>query len=215
MENKKCIYCGENATTKDHVPPYSFFSKPAPNNLITVPSCLDCNNSFSNDEEYFRTIIASARSFGEENVPHDVWNRVERSLNRNKRLLYQINESFRNVDIYSGKIYLGKRPAFKIDRNRADKVVGKIIKGLFYNEYGIPLAKEYMVKVLLNDEDKIIPREIFDVTASTPVKELGDGVLRYRNACVETNQNYSVWALSFYMNDSVTWICLTGKPSDH
>lgn len=60
--NNRCIYCGNMANTKDHTPPKSFFSRPAPSNLITIPACLECNKSYSNDEEYFRTIISSARS---------------------------------------------------------------------------------------------------------------------------------------------------------
>jgi hypothetical protein len=46
----KCIYCGESANTREHVPSKVFLSRPYPENLPTVPACFDCNNSFSEDE---------------------------------------------------------------------------------------------------------------------------------------------------------------------
>jgi hypothetical protein len=50
-----CTYCGAPALTSDHVVPKSFFheetrtatSSPS---MVIVPSCLDCNNSFSKHE---------------------------------------------------------------------------------------------------------------------------------------------------------------------
>jgi hypothetical protein len=37
-----CAYCGtEGPITADHVPPQSWLERPYPDNLITVPACLD------------------------------------------------------------------------------------------------------------------------------------------------------------------------------
>ena len=60
MTNKiqLCIYCLKKiADTKNHIPPQSIFDKPLPKNLISVPSCFECNNSASTDDEYFRIVI--------------------------------------------------------------------------------------------------------------------------------------------------------------
>jgi len=53
-----CVYCGAKATTRDHVPPRLLLERPYPENLRTVPCCLDCNRGASADEEYFLALIA-------------------------------------------------------------------------------------------------------------------------------------------------------------
>jgi len=53
----QCAYCGEFPDTRDHVPSKILLEKPFPENLPVVPSCLNCNNGFSLDEEYFACLI--------------------------------------------------------------------------------------------------------------------------------------------------------------
>ena len=49
---QKCVYCNEHEKeTDDHVPPKSFYPKPRPFDLITVPSCLRCNQGLGKDED--------------------------------------------------------------------------------------------------------------------------------------------------------------------
>jgi hypothetical protein len=52
-----CLFCGEIADTKDHIPSKKLLEKPYPNNLLTIPSCDKCNKSFSLDEEYFLNVL--------------------------------------------------------------------------------------------------------------------------------------------------------------
>jgi len=55
----RCAYCSETADlTRDHIPPKSLFRKPLPDDLITVPCCLTCNNGRSKDDEYFRLALS-------------------------------------------------------------------------------------------------------------------------------------------------------------
>jgi len=48
----QCVFCGEASDTREHSPSKVFLNKPLPTNLQTVPSCMKCNNSFSDDELY-------------------------------------------------------------------------------------------------------------------------------------------------------------------
>src|SRR5437868_3336229 len=62
-----CIYCSERvAVTSDHVPPKNLLRTPFPPNLWTVPACLECNNFFSKDEEYFRLLLVGLFCHSEE-----------------------------------------------------------------------------------------------------------------------------------------------------
>lgn len=53
-----CIYCGENAQTREHCPPKSFFLEhDFPDNLRVLPACEKCNKGFSHDEEIVRDYL--------------------------------------------------------------------------------------------------------------------------------------------------------------
>ena len=54
-----CIYCGEEDSTREHVPSRVLLDKPYPENLPVVGACRPCNNGFSQDEEYFACLIES------------------------------------------------------------------------------------------------------------------------------------------------------------
>lgn len=52
-----CTYCSKPAKTRDHIPARVFLDKPYPTNLHVVPSCEECNNSLSKDEEYIAFVF--------------------------------------------------------------------------------------------------------------------------------------------------------------
>src|SRR5438105_6810660 len=80
---ERCIYCGaDKELTVDHVPPKLLLTRPYPENLITVPACFPCNQSFQKDDEYMRTMLsidvrASKNTAAQSNLPA-----VLRSLQR-------------------------------------------------------------------------------------------------------------------------------------
>jgi hypothetical protein len=55
-----CALCGATDVfgSYDHLPPRCIFIKPRPQNLITVPACLGCNNIGSVGDEVFKTFLA-------------------------------------------------------------------------------------------------------------------------------------------------------------
>ena len=213
FKKKNCIYCDKPATTKDHVPQECFFPKPAPKNLITVPSCFDCNNSFADDENYVRTVLASARLNDIPNSPVEkIWNqKVQRSLQKNPKVLKEVFKSFLPIDVYHGSIYFGKRPGFRCDRERVDRIMGKIVKGLFYFENKKPLPNDFIVKVFLSpNEDDKIPNEIKESICTSIIKCVSKDVFKYRTIHLPEDPNYSVWVLNFY-DSYLNFICLTWK----
>jgi len=52
-----CIHCGGSTETRDHVPSKILLDAPYPDNIPVVPSCSECNNRFSLDEEYAACLI--------------------------------------------------------------------------------------------------------------------------------------------------------------
>jgi hypothetical protein len=68
---KICYYCGERATTREHVPPKGFFSRKANLQLKTVPSCTKHNNAKSHDDQYLLAQICTwrGRQLTEKDLP--------------------------------------------------------------------------------------------------------------------------------------------------
>jgi hypothetical protein len=75
MSREKCGYCGtDKSVTVDHVPPKLLLMRPYPPNLITVPACFPCNQSFQKDDEYLRAMLcidvrASRNMAAQSNLP--------------------------------------------------------------------------------------------------------------------------------------------------
>jgi hypothetical protein len=63
-----CVFCGGLNETRDHAPSRVFLDEPYPENLPVVPSCQDCNSSFSLDEEYLACLIECARTGSVDNA---------------------------------------------------------------------------------------------------------------------------------------------------
>lgn len=67
-----CAYCGGSTESRDHVPSPVLLDEPYPDNLPVVGACVDCNQSFSIDEEYIACAIDSARIRASNSDAHGV-----------------------------------------------------------------------------------------------------------------------------------------------
>lgn len=92
-----CIYCGEPADTRDHVPSRIFLEQPYPENLPVVGCCRECNQGFSKDEEYLACLIEAALAGSAD--PNGIKRAsVARSLQRSPALQARIEAAKRQVD---------------------------------------------------------------------------------------------------------------------
>jgi hypothetical protein len=86
MTQDQCVLCGINAaTSREHVPAESFFERPYPPNLITVPACAACNQGSHLDDDYFLAFLVSRDLTGGPAVLDSVRDRVYRGLRRPDR----------------------------------------------------------------------------------------------------------------------------------
>ena len=81
-----CYLCGlRPAETKDHLFPRGLFPRPLPSNLPRgLPSCKQCNNELSKDEEQFRLFLASGMAY-ESNAGRRIWDERIRSALKGRR----------------------------------------------------------------------------------------------------------------------------------
>ena len=68
--SSRCIYCGNPADSREHIPSKTFLRKPFPDNLYTVPACKKCNNGYSDDELYTRAVIDTLKRIHGETTGH-------------------------------------------------------------------------------------------------------------------------------------------------
>lgn len=133
-----CSYCGEGTSaTRDHVPSRILLDYPFPENLPLVGCCQKCNNGFSQDEEYFASVI--------ECIIHSTSNpdllsreKIKKVLRRNTKLKERITASF-----YEGNLTLfddiKPHNYFKIEYERFENVLIKLAKGHVKFEHSTPM----------------------------------------------------------------------------
>ena len=121
-KQRTCVYCGATAGTRDHVPPRCLLEEPLPQNLVTVPSCRECNDAFSLDEQYLQVVIASVGHTPELMAKVDKGGIVDRALERapalDQRILGDGNGNDRNALMF-GTARRWMRPARCATQHRA------------------------------------------------------------------------------------------------
>lgn len=190
--NKTCIYCGScEDMTIDHIPPKALFPEPRPSNMLTVPSCRACNESFSKDDEYFRTVmVSSATVYNDPNV-QAVNAKLLRSMTRPEasKMATAIRKSLHVVDIKSpGGIYLGRSPALKVSAKRFNRVTQKIASGLFYVIHDYPVPPGYEIKCIFKDSFFGFPADFIEYAKGfwTQPITVGGNIFSYSYApCVD------------------------------
>jgi hypothetical protein len=178
-DRTRCAYCGEVATTEDHVPPQSLYTPPLPGNLVTVPACSICNNGASDDDEVFRNELSiMAGSFGESANAAERLKTSLRGIRRNKATLRRMVLGASEVDrVSQGGIYLGKGYAVPVQGEAHRRVINRIIRGLYWHHCDASLGMANPVHQFCIDKTK--PRWEEALEALRPLKlrhiMIGDG----------------------------------------
>ncbi len=128
MENNiKCTFCEKLADSKDHIPSRNLLEKPFPKNLLTVPSCRECNQSFSLDEEYFLNVLVEISNNPKLVARKSLGGNVYKARQRSPKLKAKIEKSYFQNE--NGKYY------FKTEYDRIKRVIEKNALGLYYFKY--------------------------------------------------------------------------------
>lgn len=205
----RCCYCGRIApTTRDHIPPKSFFAT-KPDNLITVPSCWDCNNAASHDDEIARTIIM----LREEVAAHPEVERLQpkmiRGLQRPERREFKLQLLTAMFAVERPKADgsgMETATGIEVDLAPLERVGSRIVAGLLYHEKKQPLPHGWTASALACSglplaDDGGLPgalREPFEIILRQPLHSFGENVFDYRVAFAEDNPNAGFFVLTFY-----------------
>jgi hypothetical protein len=200
--SEKCIYCGNNAgMTADHVPPKSFFPQPRPSNLITVPACHKCNSGAGKDEDYFLATFMFSKA-GVTHAGKLLWKqRLNRMFRKNLGLRRKIAKglSYESLVTPTG-IYLGRRMGLQFDEARFEPVVQKIVRGLYYFEYGEVLPPATEVMTLFLSTKARFQTAVGYAHQLDWGKRQWPGIFEYRCGRVPDAPQGSVWLIRCYSN---------------
>ena len=193
-----CAICGKKpATTDDHIPPKSFFPKPRPSDLITVPACLECNKSTEKLDEEFRVFINML--VGKRTPESELlWKSQSLStVQHNRRLLQKAMSS-----IYPG--YITSKHGIILDEadlvvwdDSPNRVIEKMIRGLYYHHFKDILADRANIII---DQIREIAEAKVESVKSWPCNCVGGGQFLYRYARANDVPLCSAWLLVFHRN---------------
>lgn len=194
MAVKQCAYCGTlDATDREHVVPRCLYPKSlrcSGVNLLTVPACNACNNSWSEAEAHFRNILMLA---GEPSpAVHEIWqDKVIPSFAKadgQKRLRDIWREMVPTVVDGRARhvVYPARDP-------QVMAIVRKIIRGLCYHHYQM---------IALADTDIYADIMRFPIPAGL-LQSLEDEhrqpeVFKYTHILADDGGIHSYWLLTFY-----------------
>jgi hypothetical protein len=212
----ECAYCGKiGPVTDDHVPPKNMFGSPRPNNLVKVPSCKECNQGASKDDEYFR-IWTTIREASKGNRDREaVLPATLRSLEREEAKGLQIDfdrSRFLAPQFTETGIYVGHQPAFVAEGRRLDRVTIRIVKGLFFDQRRKRLPSDYEVRAVHLSRVGEMPEyasvlmEFVQALLESPEHRIGSA-FSYRTLQSPNGWARSVWLLEFY--GSQDYFCTT------
>ena len=213
-QSQLCVYCNlAVADTVDHIPPKLLLSKPYPDNLLTVPACLACNQSFQKDDEYTRfmtsvDIRSASQSTVQTNLPS-----ILRSIQRPesaKFTSYLLRQSQPSTILGADGQPLGQY--FEPDSDRMIATGKRMVRGLYFFETGQPLPTSLEVRVackpgITSDHPDILQfARIFNSLPVQRQKSIG-GAFEY---AAGFHADWSTWLLVLY--NQFTWLAIVQKP---
>ncbi|MDO6825609.1 hypothetical protein [Marinobacter sp. 1_MG-2023] len=127
-----CAFCGGKTGTRDHCPSRVFLDQPFPENLPVVPACVECNSSFSIDEEYLACLISCvlAGSTDPDKIGRE---KIAKILKRKQALRSKIESS---ISVVEGNTI------FEPEHNRVKAVLTKLAQGHALFELHESVARE-------------------------------------------------------------------------
>ena len=181
-----CYYqgCSQPGTTKEHIPPQSFFPKDQRNQLLTVKSCALHNNKKSSDDTYVLAQICMNTS--PSNRSREVWKQsVLPQLDYSGGALRKTLASDA-IPLPSGAVM------YKVDTARCDRFFNALSCGIVFKACGERLPVQYSIEHVYHNfsdvgetpEKKEFKKHLLSSYSGEPMAVLDFGRVRALNTSV-------------------------------
>lgn len=188
-------------------PPKLLLARPFPPNLITVPACRQCNESFQKDDEYTRIVVASDIRASKNHDAQSKLSAILRSLQRPNAKAFA--EYLARQTAQTTILALDGAPMGQVvdgDRTRVNATGARIIRGLYFSEMGKPLDPNAVIKVgakadlSAHEPDALEIARLFSVFAEHRDREIGKAF----SYVAGFGPGMSVWLMLLY--DYFVWL---------
>jgi hypothetical protein len=190
---------GKRYVEREHIPPKSvLISQTGTDNLITVPSCENCNRGTSNWDEEFK-ICLGFRLGGHLSVSHPMMASAFRSLRKNKRLREKYYEAISPILVRSPVGYV--HPAV-LDEAPLNNGIRKIARGLHWHVTGEVIPPHVDPEITAVEQGRSLDAkstQIF-VEFGTVIEKCGN-MFEAVWAVPNDAPNSSIWLLRFCNQD--------------
>ena len=199
-----CYLCDTDQNlTREHIPPRCLFPKPRPSNLHTVACCFDCNNSASQDDEYFR-LVTSMYVNGNAKAKA-AWARVVESTIPKGRIRSRVSELGASMKPISVHTPMGAMPASQahVDAEPVNRCLVRITKGIIATSHPEVDLRRLDFEVTQIDQfkqDSLVSSGVAEKFARWTV---GDGVYNNWRAFDRDNLARGMMVHMFY--EAATW----------
>jgi hypothetical protein len=207
-----CYLCGQPIEPEnrddDHVPPKQFFPSEIRqrinlDRLITLPTHRKCNSSYQQDEDYFVNTIAAVSY--ENPILRALWRDIARSAQRVESFRFNIMilKQLQYEAVSPGGILMSGRSQIIYQKERIDRVVWKIVRGLFYykNHRLLPEETIHFIQYMHGRNtglDNPHVRNILEVVLSQDAHGEYGRIFAYKFLVNEQEENVTAWALLFW-----------------
>jgi hypothetical protein len=204
----ECVFCGQTATTRDHVPPKGVFLDPLPTDIVTVPACATCNHSTKLDDEYFRVLIGTqgywtvdGARLWKDKVVGSSFRRSPKFRRMLARNIFELSPEHRRPDLPGGVKAIG------FERQRIDHVLRKIVLGLYWHHVKKRLPTDISIEPF---KDRLLDDHARAIFGSRSEYSIGGGAFRYRFGIAADDACVSIWHLMFY--EKTVFVVSVGVP---
>lgn len=158
---RQCYLCGKDLRknqnkTKDHVPPDCIFPKEKPQNLITIPCCHECNETFKSLDEKMRNFFAVLAGDKSGEVSKIAQHEILRSRRLSKDFLSYTKQHPSLVDDEGNP-----RLVFYFNNEELGRWLTRVVKGLAFHRTRIRISDGAFYKVEVLSEFVPQPSKTF------------------------------------------------------
>lgn len=213
MPPELCAICGNRpASTDDHIPPKGIYPKPRDNdaNLNTIPTCAECNNDASPDDEEFKVFIGFSTGEFRQNADA-VLNSIAGTVGHNRKIARQIFST--KTDVYTQLRGAVAEPAVAVEFSgkHIGAVFDRIVRGLYWMEKGKALGLSTKIHIFPAHSVKVeFHRSMKELMDCLAPKKLNKETFIYKVLFLEDGS--SIWGMQFFNVSQTTTFAYTEAP---
>lgn len=154
MSNELCMFCGkeidEAELTREHFVPKCLWEKGhRPIKTRTLPAHKSCNSSFSEDNDYFRDVLASEMGAEKNEAARLVQQgSLKRKFSKHPGAVRKNLGKTEHVWFTLPSGLIVRSLTYAVDSDRIASVLHNVIKGIYYTTQGEPLPNEFVLEVV-------------------------------------------------------------------